>query len=105
MKCNSRRCRADNPADAFTKPLDQRLIDKHMGNMGFQWSSGRTESAVQLNSLSEMLSMCDERDTESDGEGSTDAEVVPRMLADYGKLILHNQHRSLTQFTPQRIGQ
>ena len=46
---------AENPADAFTKPLNQNLIDEHTSRMGFQCSEGRAEIAVQLNMLSAMM--------------------------------------------------
>ena len=42
---------AENPADAFTKPLDQKSIDEHMSKMGFQWAEGRAYIVVQLHIL------------------------------------------------------
>ncbi len=95
---------AENPADAFTKPLDQKLIDEHMSRMGFQCSEGRADIAVQLNMLSAMMGP--EEDDE-DGEHMTvndECRAIPRMISEYREFMLQNSHWSNTQFTPNYIG-
>ena len=43
---------ADNPADLFTKYLDERTKDHHTTNLGFQAIGGRPEDAPNLHSIS-----------------------------------------------------
>ena len=46
---------ADNPADLFTKYIDERTIKHHVTNLGYRTAEGRAEEAPQLQSLSVSL--------------------------------------------------
>ena len=81
----------DNPADAFTKPLEWNNLERHMMKIGFQWSAGRAESAVQLNLLGAMLDESDDVEMPElecdDADNDDECCMVNRMQIEFDELI------------------
>ncbi len=81
----------DNPADAFTKPLEWNNLERHMMKIGFQWSAGRAESAVQLNLLGAMLDESDDSEMpeleRDDADDDDECCMVNRMQIEFDELI------------------